>query len=185
MKLKCKEEFSSVQFSRSVVSDSLPPHELQHARPPCPSPTPGVHSDLLPSSPWCHPAISSSVVPFSSCPNPSQHQSLFQWVNSLHEVVVHPKGNQPWIFILEELMLKLKFQCFGHLMGRADSLEKTLMLGKTQGRRRSGWQRMKRLDIITGSKDMSLSKLFAQRVRHNWVTEQKQQQNFNYWKGKG
>ena len=58
----------SVQFSRSVVSDSLRPHELQHARPPCPSPTPGVHSDSRPSSRWCHPAISSSVVPFSSCP---------------------------------------------------------------------------------------------------------------------
>ena len=60
--------FSSFQFSRSVVSDSLRPHELQHARPPCPSPTPGVHSDSCPSSQWCHPAISSSVVPFSSCP---------------------------------------------------------------------------------------------------------------------
>ena len=58
----------SVQFSRSVVSDSLRPHELQHARPPCPSPTPGVHSDSRPSSQWCHPAISSSVIPFSSCP---------------------------------------------------------------------------------------------------------------------
>ena len=61
-------KFSSVQFSRSVVSDSLRPHELQHARPPCPSPSPGVHSDSRPSSRWCHPAISSSVVPFSSCP---------------------------------------------------------------------------------------------------------------------
>ena len=60
--------FSSVQFSRSVMSDSLRPHESQHARPPCPSPTPGVHSDSRPSSQWCHPAISSSVVPFSSCP---------------------------------------------------------------------------------------------------------------------
>ena len=59
---------SSVQFSHSVVSDSLRPHESQHARPPCPSPSPGVHSDSRPSSPWCHPAISSSVVPFSSCP---------------------------------------------------------------------------------------------------------------------
>ena len=59
---------SSVQFSRSVMSDSLWSHELQHARPPCPSPTPGVHSDSHPSSQWCHPAISSSVVPFSSCP---------------------------------------------------------------------------------------------------------------------
>ena len=58
----------SVQFSRSVVSDSLWPHESQHARPPCPSPTPGVHSDSGPSSQWCHPAISSSVIPFSSCP---------------------------------------------------------------------------------------------------------------------
>ena len=60
--------FSSVQFSRSVVSDSLRPHESQHARPPCPSPTPGVHWDSHPSSQWCHPAISSSVIPFSSCP---------------------------------------------------------------------------------------------------------------------
>ena len=57
----------SVQFSHSVVSNSLRPHELQHARPPCPSPTPGVHSDSHPSSQWCHPAISFSVVPFS-CP---------------------------------------------------------------------------------------------------------------------
>ena len=56
----------SVQFSRSVVSNSLQPHELQHARPPCPSPTPGVHSVSRPSSRWCHPAVSSSVVPFSS-----------------------------------------------------------------------------------------------------------------------
>ena len=60
--------FSSVQFSRSVVSKSLRPHELQHARPPCPSPTPRVHSNSRPSSWLCHPAISSSVVPFSSCP---------------------------------------------------------------------------------------------------------------------
>ena len=60
--------FSSVQFSRSVKSDSLWHHEPQHARPPCPSPTPGVHSHSRPSSRWCHPAISSSVIPFSSCP---------------------------------------------------------------------------------------------------------------------
>ena len=60
--------FSSVQFSRSVVSDSLRPHKSQHARPPCPSPTPGVHTDSHPSSQWCHPAISSSVIRFSSCP---------------------------------------------------------------------------------------------------------------------
>ena len=58
----------SVQFSRSVMSDSLQPYELQHARPPCPSPTPGVHPNLCPLSRWCHPAILSSVIPFSSCP---------------------------------------------------------------------------------------------------------------------
>ena len=63
-----KDHFSSVQFSRSVVSNSLRPLESRHARPPCPSPTPGVHSNSCPSTQWCHPAISSSVVPFSSCP---------------------------------------------------------------------------------------------------------------------
>ena len=68
---------------------------------------------------------------------------------------VHPKGNQSWIFI----MLKLKLQYFGHLMWRTDSLEKTLMLGKTEGRRRRGWQRKIWLDHITDSMDMSLSKL--------------------------
>ena len=77
--------FSSVQFSRSVVSDSLQPHELQHTRPPCLSPTPGVYPNSCPLSQWCHPAISFSVIPFSSCSNPSQHQGLFQWVNSSHE----------------------------------------------------------------------------------------------------
>ena len=56
-----------VQFSHSVVSNSLRPHGLQHARPPCPSPTPGVYSNSCPLSQWCHPTISSSVVPFSSC----------------------------------------------------------------------------------------------------------------------
>ena len=57
----------SIQFSCSVVSDSLHPYWLQHARPPSPSPTPGVHPNLCPLSRWCHPAISSSVIPFSSC----------------------------------------------------------------------------------------------------------------------
>ena len=65
---------SSVQFSCSVVSNSLWPHELQHSRPPCPSPTPRIYSNLCPSSWWCHPAISSSIIPFSSCP-----QSLPAW----------------------------------------------------------------------------------------------------------
>ena len=64
---RTESKFSSVQFSRSVMFDSLWPHELQHTRPPCPSPSPVVHSDSCPSSQWYHPAISSSVVPFS-CP---------------------------------------------------------------------------------------------------------------------
>ena len=67
-----------VQFSRSVVSNSLRPHESQHARPPCPSPTPRIHSDSCPSSPWCHPAISSSIVPFSSCPQSLPASESFQ-----------------------------------------------------------------------------------------------------------
>ena len=63
-------QFSSVQFSRSVISDSLWPHELQHSRPPSPSPTPRVHPNPCPLSWWCHPTISSSVIPFSSYPHP-------------------------------------------------------------------------------------------------------------------
>ena len=66
--LKIIDLFSSVQFSCSVVSDSLRPHESKHARPPCPSPTPRVHPNSCPSSWWCHPAILPSIVPFSSCP---------------------------------------------------------------------------------------------------------------------
>ena len=69
---------SSVQFSRLVMSDSLRPHEPQHARPPCPSPTPGVHPNPCPSSQWCHPTISSSVVPFSSCPQSFPASGSFQ-----------------------------------------------------------------------------------------------------------
>ena len=99
------------QFSHSVVSDSLWPHGLQHARLPCSSPTPRASSNSCPSSWWCQPTISSSVV-----------------------------------------------QYFGHLMWRTDSLEKTLMLGKIEGRR-WGRQRMSWLDGITSLMDMSLSRL--------------------------
>ena len=70
--------FSSVQFSRSVVSDSLWPHESQDARPPCPSPTPRVHPNPCPLSQWCHPTISSSVSPFSSCPQSFPASGSFQ-----------------------------------------------------------------------------------------------------------
>ena len=100
------EQLSSVQFSHSVVSDSLRAHELQHARPPCPSPTPRVHSNSCPSSRWCHPAISSSVIPFSSCPQslPASESfpmsQLFAWggkstgVSALASFL--PKNSQGW-----------------------------------------------------------------------------------------
>ena len=71
---------------------------------------------------------------------------------------VHSKGNQSWVFV-GRMMLKLKLQYFGHLMRRVDSLEKTLLLGGTGGRRRRGRQRMRCLDGITDSMDMSLSEL--------------------------
>jgi len=97
---------SSVQFSRSVVSDSLWPHELQHARPPCPTPTPGVHSNSCPWSRWCHPAISSSVVPFSSCPQslPASESfpmsQLFTWggqsIGVSASTSVLPMNTQDW-----------------------------------------------------------------------------------------
>ena len=96
----------SVQFSRSVVSDSLQPHELQHTRPPCPSPTPGVHPNPCPLSQWCHPTISSSVVPFSSCPQsfPAsrsfQMSQVFAWgVQSIGvsaSTSVLPMNTQDW-----------------------------------------------------------------------------------------
>ena len=99
-------QFRSVQFSHSVVSNSLLPHESQQARPPCPSPTPGVHSDSRPSSQWCHPAISSSVVPFSSCPQslPASGSfpmsQLFAWVAQSTGVSalasILPKNTQGW-----------------------------------------------------------------------------------------
>ena len=97
---------SSVQFSRSVVSNSLQPHESQHTRPPCPSPTSGVHPDSRPSSRWCHPAISSSVVPSSSCHQflPASESfpmsQLFAWggqrvgVSALASFL--PKNTQGW-----------------------------------------------------------------------------------------
>ena len=99
-------EGPSVQFSRSVVSNSLRPHESQHARLPCPSPTPGVHPNSCPSSQWCHPAISSSVVPFSSCPQslPASESfpmsQLFAWgdqsirVSALASVLA--KNTEDW-----------------------------------------------------------------------------------------
>ena len=104
--LELEQTKGSVQFSCSIVSNSLRPHESQHTRPPCPSPTPRVHWDSSPSSQWCHPAISSSVVPFSSCPQslPASESfpmsQLFTWggqstgVSALASFL--PKKSQGW-----------------------------------------------------------------------------------------
>ena len=99
-------QFSSVQFSCSVVSDSLRPHEPQHTRPPCPSPTPGVYPNPCPSSRWCLPSISSSVVPFSSCPRsfPASESfpmsQLFAWggqsIGVSASTLVLPMNTQYW-----------------------------------------------------------------------------------------
>ena len=104
--LKTSGPFSSVQFSCSVVSNPLWSYELQHARPPCPSPNPGVHSNSCPSSWWCHSTISSSVVPFSSCPQslPASGSlpmsQLFAWGVKSTEVSssasVFPMNTQDW-----------------------------------------------------------------------------------------
>ena len=79
-------QFSSVQFSHSVMSNSLWPHGPQHAKPPCPSPTPRVYPNSCPSSLWCHPTISSSVIPFSSCPQSLPASGFFNWVSSSQQV---------------------------------------------------------------------------------------------------
>ena len=97
---------SSVEFTCSVMSDSLRPHELQHARPPCQSSTPEVHSDSHASTQWCHPAISASVIPFSSCPQslPASESfpvsQLFSWggqsTGVSASVSFPPKKSQGW-----------------------------------------------------------------------------------------
>ena len=106
MEIKFLEVFSSAQFSRSVMSDSLRPHELQFTRPPGPSPTPGVNPNPCPLGWWCHPAISSSVVPFSSCPQSFQASGsfpmsqLFAWggqsIGVSASTSVLPMNTQDW-----------------------------------------------------------------------------------------
>ena len=92
--------FYMLLFSQHVVSDSLRPHGLQHARPPCPSPSPGVYSDSCPLSQWCHPTVL-SLSPSPPAISLSQHQGLFQWVSSSHQVTKVSKLQHQsfqWIF---------------------------------------------------------------------------------------
>ena len=102
--------FSLVQFSRSVVSDSLRPHELQHPRLPCPSPTPRVHPNSYPLTPWCHPTISSSTVPFSSHPQsfPASGSFPMSWLFASGGQVLEfqpQRQSFQWIFSLFPLGL--------------------------------------------------------------------------------
>ena len=140
------------------------PHGLQHTRLPCPSPSPGVCSHSCPLRQWCHPTISSTVVPFSVCPPFSPASGSFQMGQlftsggqsigasaSTSVLPMNTKDGSPlgwtgWISLQSKGLSRVlsnttvqKHQYFGHLMQRADSLEKTLMLGKIEGRRRRGW----------------------------------------------
>ena len=128
---KYKMVLSSVQFSRSVVSDSLQPHGLQHARPPCPSPTPRVHPNPCPLSRWCHPTISPSVVPFSSRLQsfpasgsfPMSHffASSVQSIGSSASASVLPMNIQDWFPLGQTRWISLQSQGLKNLLQQHSS----------------------------------------------------------------
>ena len=163
---------SSVQFTGSVMSNSLWPHGLQHARPPCPSPTPSVYPNSCPLSRWCHLTISSSVVPFYSCLQSFPVSGSFQMnqffssggqsigvsasTSCLLICFLSSKGNQSCIFVRRtdaEAPILWPPHAKSQLIGK-DSDD-----GQDWRRRRRGQQKMRWLDGITKSMDMSLSKL--------------------------
>ena len=120
------------QFSHSVVSDSLRPHESEHARPPCPSPTPRVYPNPCPWSRWCHPAISSSVLPFSSCPQPLPasgsflKSQLFAW--RVHYVKCRLDESQAGIKIARSNINNLRYAEYTSLMAESEEKLKSLFM---------------------------------------------------------
>ena len=125
-----KSIISSVQFSRSVVSDSLGPHESQHARPPCPSPTPGAHSDSCPSSLWCHPTISSTVTPFSSYFQPSPTSGSFPMSHLFTSGGQHigASASASVLPVTIEVCLTKTTQCFFYYISWVQSLSRVRLL---------------------------------------------------------
>ena len=118
-------QIRSDQISHSVVSDSLRPHESQHARPPCPSPIPGVHSDSCPSSQWCHRTISSSVSHFSSCLPSFPVSGFFKWVSSLHQmakVLEFQLQHQSFQWIFRLISFRMDWVDFFAVQGTLKSL---------------------------------------------------------------
>ena len=138
-----KARFSSVQFSCSVVPNSLPPHELQHTRPPCLSQTPRVYSNSCPSSRWCHPAISSSVVPFPSCPQSlpasgsfPMSQISFLQIQDLSDCFLmvlfwypYPRIFWKWKLVLRVWLGQVKWFWLGEAEGDAGYIRVLLMSG--------------------------------------------------------
>ena len=149
----------SVQFSCSVVSDSLRPHESQQARPPCPSATPGVHSDSRPLSPWCHPAISSSVIPFSSCPQSLPGSVFSNKHTNISTIRVTKWGRQDKGIgnIFKETMAENVPNLMEkkNLLGKASDLEKEMATHSSV----LVWR-------ITGTG--GLPSLWSHRVGHDW-----------------
>ena len=122
-------QFSSVAQSCPTLWNSLRPYESQHARPPCPSPTPGVHSNSCPLSQWCHPAISSSVVPFSSCPQSLPALGSFP-MSQLFAWHVHYHMLNRWLVKFDAWSKAPKADALGHPRGKG---------GEAGGREGPGW----------------------------------------------
>ena len=181
--------FSSVQFSHSVVSDSLWPHESQHARFPCPSPTPGVYPNPWPSSWWCHPTISSSVVPFSSCPQSFPASGSFP-VNQLFasggpsigvsaSTSVLPMNTQDWSALGWTGQGTLKSLLQHHSSKASILLCSALFMEKAMATHSStlAWK------LPQTEEPGGLQSMGSLRVRHDWATSLSLL-IFMHWRGK-